>query len=77
MPRVHRALLVPQAMKPLAHDKGGELRQLHVQAMAIVFGAQHLNPADPSNPAYVSKLERAIALVEQERTGWLQVRTAD
>jgi hypothetical protein len=75
MPRVHRALLVPQCMKPLPHDKGGELRQLHVQAMAIVFGAQHLNPADPSNPAYVSKLERAIACCEKERAGWLAVRT--
>jgi hypothetical protein len=77
MPRVHRALLVPQASKPLAHDEGGELRQLHVQAMAIVFGAQHLNPADPSNPAYVSKLERAIACCEKERAGWLAERTEE
>jgi hypothetical protein len=77
MPRVHRQMLLPQNMEPLAHDVGGKLRDLHVKAMAVVFGAQFLNPADPSNPAYVSKLERAIALVEQERTGWLQVRTAD
>ena len=77
MPRVHRAMLVPQALKPLAHDKDGELRQLHVQAMAIVFGAQNLNPADPSNPAYVSKLERAIACCEKERAGWLAVRTEE
>ena len=70
-------MLVPQDLKPLAHDKGGELRQLHVQAKAIVFGAQHLKPADPSNPAYVSKLERAIACCEKERAGWLAVRTEE
>ncbi len=77
MPRVHRALLVPQGLKPLAHDEGGKLRELHVQAMAMVFGAQSMQPADPSNPAYVSKVERAIACCEKERAGWLAVRTEE
>jgi hypothetical protein len=77
MPRVHRALLVPQASKPLAHDEGGKLRELHVQAMAVVFGAQSMQPADPSNPAYVSAVERAIACCEKERAGWLAVRTKE
>ena len=77
MPRVHRAMLVSQNLQPLPHDVGGNLRKLHIDALARVFGAQHLQPADPTNPIYVSAVESAIALVEQERTGWLHVRTED
>jgi hypothetical protein len=68
---------VPQGSKQLAHDEGGKLRELHVQAMAVVFGAQSMHPADPSNPAYVSAVERAIACCEKERAGWLAVRTEE
>ena len=75
MPRVHRQLVVPQKIKPLAHDVGGKLSDLHVEAMAVVFGAQFLRPADPSNAAYVRAVERAIACTENARAGWLAVRT--
>ena len=75
MPRVHRVMLVQQALQPPAHDAGGKLTQLQVKAKAVVFGAQHLKPADPRNPAYVSAVERAIACTEDEHAGWLAVRT--
>jgi hypothetical protein len=75
MPRVHRVMLVPQGLQPPAHDTGGKLTNLHVKAMAVVFGAQHLKPADPSNPAYVLALERVIACLQTARAGWLAVRT--
>jgi hypothetical protein len=48
MPRVHRQLVVPRNVKPLHHDAGGKVSDLHVEAMAVVFGAQFLSPADPS-----------------------------
>jgi sugar phosphate isomerase/epimerase len=75
MPRVHRQLVVPQKIKPLPHDVGGKLSDLHVEAMAVVFGAQFLRPANPSNAAYVRAVERAIACTENARAGWLAVRT--
>jgi hypothetical protein len=75
MPRVHRQMLLPQNVKPLPHDAGGKLSDLHVEAMAMVFGAQFLRPADPSNQAYVWALERAIACTKTAREGWLAVRT--
>jgi hypothetical protein len=70
-------MLVSQNLQPLPHDVGGNLRKLHVDALGRVFGAQHLQPADPTNPIYVSAVQSAIALVEQERTGWLHVCTED
>jgi hypothetical protein len=39
MPRVHRQLVVPRNVKPLQHDAGCKLSDLHVEAMAVVFGA--------------------------------------
>jgi len=75
MPRVHREMLLPQNVKPLPHDAGGKLSDMHVEAMAMVFGAQFMHPADPSNPAYVWALERAIAVTKTAREGWLAVRT--
>jgi len=77
MPRVHRQMLVPQDMQPLPHDVGGKLRDLHLDAMARMFGAQFLKPADPTNPAYVCAVEAAIAGLQKARAGWLEVRTAD
>ncbi len=75
MPRVHRHMLLPRDVKPLPHDVGGKLSDLHVEALAMVFGAQFLGPADPSNPAYVWALERAITCTKSARAGWLAVRT--
>jgi hypothetical protein len=75
MPRVHRQVLLPQNVKPLPHDVGGKLSDLHVEALAMVVGAQFLGPADPSNPAYVWALERAITCTKSARAGWLAVRT--
>jgi len=64
-------------MQPLAHDVGGKLRDLHLDAMARMFGAQFLKPADPSNPAYVRAVEAAIACLHKARAGWLLVRTEE
>lgn len=75
MPRVHRQMLLPRGVKPLPHDAGGKLSDLHVEALAMVFGAQFMSPADPSNPSYVWALERAIACTKNARAGWLAVRT--
>jgi hypothetical protein len=75
MPRVHRTLVVPQGVTPLAHDPGGKLSDLHLEALSVVFGAQSMRPADPSNPTYRRALERAIACTENARAGWLAVRT--
>jgi hypothetical protein len=77
MPRVHRQMLLPQNMEPLAHDVGGKLRDLHLDAMARMFGAQFLKPANPTNPEYVRAVEGAIACLYKARAGWLQVRTAE
>jgi len=77
MPRVHRQMSVQQAMQPLAHDVDGKLRDLHLDAMARMFGAQFLKPANPTNPAYVRAVEAAIACLLKERAGWLQVRSAE
>jgi len=77
MPRVHRQILVPQDMQPLPHDVGGKLCKLHLDAMARMFGAQFLKPANPTNPAYVRAVEAAIACLHKARAGWLQVRTAE
>ncbi len=68
-------MLLPRAVEPLPNDAGGRLSDLHVEALAMVFGAQAMRPADPSNPAYVWALERAIACTKNARTGWLAVRT--
>ena len=38
----HSVMLVPQGLQPLAHDAGGKLKKLQVEAMAVVFGAQKL-----------------------------------
>jgi hypothetical protein len=75
MPRVHRQMLLPRNVKPLPHDVGGKLSDLHVEALAMVSGAQFMSPADPSNPSYVWALERAIACTKSARAGWLAVRT--
>ena len=75
MPRVHRTLMCPRDVQPLPHDTGGKLSDLHVEALAIVFGAQFLRPADPTNPAYVRALERSIMCTKNARAGWLAVRT--
>jgi hypothetical protein len=75
MPRVHRTLVVPQGVTPLAHDPGGKLSDLHLEALSVLFGAQFLRPADPSNPTYLRAVERAIACTENARAGWLAVRT--
>jgi hypothetical protein len=77
MPRVHRLIMVPQNLTPLPHDVGGKLSNLYVEAMAVVFGAQHLRPADPTNSNYVRAVERAIACTKNARAGWLAVRTAE
>ena len=75
MPRVHRTLIVPQGVQALPHDTGGKLSDLYVEALATVFGAQFLRPADPSNPTYVRAVERAIMCTKNARAGWLAVRT--
>jgi hypothetical protein len=75
MPRVHRALVVPQEVTPLAHDPGGKLSDLHLEALSVLSGAQKLRPADPSNPTYLRAVQRAIACTENARAGWLAVRT--
>jgi hypothetical protein len=59
------------------HDPGGKLHELHVQAMAVVFVAQFLRSADPSNAQYVCAVQKGISCMEQERTGWLAVRTCN
>jgi len=70
-------MLLPQNMQPLQHDVGGQLRDLHMDAMARMFGAQFLKPANPSNPEYVRAVEGSIACLHKARSGWLQVRTAE
>ena len=70
MPRVHQQMKVPIA-RELAHDPGGKISGLHVEALAVVFGAQFLRPADPSNALYVSSVQRAIGLMEDARDCWL------
>ena len=74
MPRVHKQMLAPQSM-PLPHDPGGKLHQLQVQAMSVVFGAQYLPVADPSDAEYRSAVHKGISCMEQARAGWLAVRT--
>jgi hypothetical protein len=71
MPRVHRQIVVPTVTRAMPHDPGGEISGLHVKAMSIVFGAQFLRPADPSNAQYVGAVERAIGLMEDARQCWL------
>ena len=75
MPRVHRQMSVPTNMKPLDHDPQGRLSGFHVEALSIVFGAQFLQPPDPSNPQYVRAMLRAIACTENARAGWLAIRS--
>jgi hypothetical protein len=71
MPRVHRQIVVPTVTRALPHDPGGQISGLHVKAMSIVFGAQFLRPADPSNAQYVGAVERATGLMEDARQCWL------
>ena len=71
MPRVHRQIVVPTVTRELPHDPGGQISGLYVQAMSIVFGAQFLRPADPSNARYVGAVERAMGLMEDTRDCWL------
>jgi len=71
MPRVHRQIVVPTVTRALPHDPGGQISGLYVQAMSIVFGAQFLRPADPSNARYVGAVERAMGLMEDTRDCWL------
>lgn len=71
MPRVHRQIVVPTVSRALPHDPGGKISGLHVHAMSIVFGAQFLRPADPSNAQYVGAVERAMGLMEDARDCWL------
>jgi hypothetical protein len=71
MPRVHLQIVVPTVTRELPHDPGGEISGMHVQAMSIVFGAQFLRPADPSNAQYVGVVERAMGLMEDARECWL------
>ena len=61
--------------KALAHDADERLRNMHVQARACVFGAQFLQPADPSNEAYRSNIESAIGIAKKEREGWCAIKT--
>lgn len=75
MPRVHQTLVVPQGITPLVHDPGGKLSDLHLEALSVIFRAQFLRPADPSNPTYLRAVQRAIACTENARAGWLAVRT--
>jgi hypothetical protein len=75
MPRVHRGVVVPQGVTPLAHDPEGTMSELHLEALSMLFWAQFLVPADPSNPTYLRAVERAIACTEDARAGWLAVRT--
>ncbi len=75
MPRIHRNMLLPKDVKSLPHDAGCKLSDLHVEAVAMVFGAQFMKPADPSNRSYVWAFERAIACTKSAREGWLAVRT--
>ena len=72
MPRVHRMLLVPKVTQALPHDPDGKLVAMHVKAMSIVWGAQFLQPADPSNAQYVGAVERAMVLMEDARKSWLE-----
>jgi len=75
MPRVHRAVVVPREVTPLAHDPGGKLSDLHLEALSVLAGAQKLEPADPSNATYLRAVQRAIACTENARAGWLAVRS--
>jgi hypothetical protein len=68
-------MLLPKDVTSLPHDPGGKLSDLHVEAVAMVFGAQFLKPADPSNQCYVWAFERAIVCTKNAREGWLSVRT--
>lgn len=74
MPRMHRETTV-FCGKALAHDADGKLYNMQVQARACVFGAQFLQPPDPSNPVYRSNMERAIAIAKNEREGWCAIKT--
>lgn len=71
MPRMHLQMPVPDSRPEQPHDPDGKIFGLYTEAMSIVFGAQFLRPADPSNARYVSSVERAIGLVEDARLKWL------
>jgi hypothetical protein len=71
MPSVHLQFVVPTVTRELPHDPGCEISGMHVQAMSIVFGAQFLRPADPSNAQYVGAVERDMGLMEDARECWL------
>ena len=71
MPRVHLQMPMPDVRPELPHDPGGKIFGLYAEAMSIVFGAQFLRPADPSNARYVASVERAIGLVEDARLYWV------
>jgi len=64
-------MMVPKITRVLPHDPDGKISGLHVEAMAIVFGAQFLRPPDPSNSRYVFAVEHAIGLIEDTRECWL------
>jgi hypothetical protein len=66
-----RQMMVPKITRVLPHDPDGKISGLHVEAMAIVFGAQFLRPADPSNSRYVFAVEHAIWLTEDAQECWL------
>ena len=64
-------MMVPKITRVLPHDPDGKISGLHVEAMAIMFGAQFLRPPDPSNSRYVFAVEHAIGLIEDAHECWL------